>query len=88
MSWSGAVSPYFDFMRVGPGGIRVSDIGRRVGLNNATAIRYGRALLDERFVLNDPVSGMQRGPVGAEPVGITRPATTPMPKATATFDQK
>jgi DNA-binding IclR family transcriptional regulator len=46
--------------RIGPGGIRVSDIGRRVGLNKATAIRLTRALMDEGFVLHDPASGRYR----------------------------
>jgi DNA-binding IclR family transcriptional regulator len=56
--------------RVGPGGIRVSDIGRRVGLNKATAIRLTRALMDEGFVLCDPVSGRYRLGPEAFAVGL------------------
>jgi len=56
--------------RVGPGGIRVSDIGRRVGLNKATAIRLTRTLTDEGFVINDPVSGRYRLGPEAFAVGL------------------
>ncbi|MEB0110845.1 IclR family transcriptional regulator [Variovorax sp. RTB1] len=56
--------------RVGPGGIRVSDIGRRVSLNKATAIRLTRALMDEGFVLHDPVSGRYRLGPEAFAVGL------------------
>lgn len=56
--------------RVGPSGIRVSDIGRRVGLNKATAIRLTRALTDEGFVLHDPVSGRYRLGPEAFAVGL------------------
>ncbi len=56
--------------RVGPGGIRVSDIGRRVGLNKATAIRLTRALMDEGFVINDPISGRYRLGPEAFAVGL------------------
>lgn len=56
--------------RIGPGGIKVSDIGRRVGLNKATAIRLTRALMDEGFVLHDPISGRYRLGPEAFAVGL------------------
>jgi DNA-binding IclR family transcriptional regulator len=40
-------------MRVGPGGLRVSEIGRRLALSKATAVRLTRTLLDEKFVVHD-----------------------------------
>ncbi|MEY2686691.1 MAG: hypothetical protein RL375_889, partial [Pseudomonadota bacterium] len=32
--------------RVGPGGLRVGEVGRRLGLNKSTAIRLTRTLVD------------------------------------------
>ena len=42
--------------RVGPSGLSVSEISRRVDLNKATTIRLVAALLDEGFVLRDQIS--------------------------------
>ncbi|MFM6990310.1 MAG: IclR family transcriptional regulator [Rhodoferax sp.] len=39
--------------RYQPGGLRMSDIGRRAGLNKATAVRLTRTLMEERFVTLD-----------------------------------
>jgi DNA-binding IclR family transcriptional regulator len=43
-----------------PAGLRISDIGRRVGLNKATAVRLTQALVDERFVVHDEASRCYR----------------------------
>ncbi len=39
--------------RVSPRGLRVSDIGRQLGLHKATAIRLTHALVEERFLVLD-----------------------------------
>lgn len=39
--------------RYQPGGLRMSDIGRKVGLTKATAVRLTRTLVEERFVTQD-----------------------------------
>src|SRR2546425_5661494 len=56
--------------RVGPGGLRVGEIGRRLELNKATAIRLTRALVDEGFVLHDRASGAYRLGPEAFAVGL------------------
>jgi DNA-binding IclR family transcriptional regulator len=56
--------------RVGPAGLRVSDIGRRLQLNKTTAIRLTRTLLDEGFVLHDRASGYYRLGPEAFAVGL------------------
>jgi DNA-binding IclR family transcriptional regulator len=56
--------------RVGPGGLRMSEIGRRLGLAKATAIRLTRTLVDEGFVLHDQVSGAYRLGPEAFAVGL------------------
>ncbi len=56
--------------RVGPGGLRVGEIGRRLGLNKSTAIRLTRTLVDEGFVLHDQVSGAYRLGPEAFAVGL------------------
>jgi DNA-binding IclR family transcriptional regulator len=43
-----------------PAGLRISEIGRRVGLNKATAVRLTQALVDERFVVHDPATRCYR----------------------------
>lgn len=49
--------------RVGPSGLRVSEIGRRLDLQKATAIRLTRTLADEGFVVHDkPSSRYRLGP--------------------------
>ena len=42
------------FTRVGPGGLRMAEIGRRLALNKATAVRLTRTLVDEKFLSHDP----------------------------------
>lgn len=39
--------------RYQPAGLRISDIGRKTGLNKATAVRLTRTLVEERFVSQD-----------------------------------
>jgi DNA-binding IclR family transcriptional regulator len=39
--------------RYQPSGLRISDIGRKTGLNKATAVRLTRTLVEERFVTQD-----------------------------------
>lgn len=56
--------------RTGPGGLRVTDIGRRLHLNKATAIRLTRTLVDEGFVLHDRGSGRYRLGPEAFAVGL------------------
>lgn len=56
--------------RIGPGGLRMSEIGRRLDLNKATAIRLTRTLVDEGFVLHDRGSGRYRLGPEAFAVGL------------------
>lgn len=56
--------------RVGPGGLRMGDIGRRLELNKATAIRLTRTLVEEGFVLRDGTSGCYRLGPEAFAVGL------------------
>jgi DNA-binding IclR family transcriptional regulator len=56
--------------RVGPGGLRMGEIGRRLELNKATAIRLTRTLLEEGFVLRDSTSGCYRLGPEAFAVGL------------------
>lgn len=56
--------------RVGPGGLRMGEIGRRLGLNKSTAVRLTRTLVDEGFVLHDPASGAYRLGPEAYAVGL------------------
>ncbi len=58
------------FARVGPGGLRMGEIGRRLQLNKATAIRLTRTLVDEGFVLHDRASGRYRLGPEAFAVGL------------------
>jgi DNA-binding IclR family transcriptional regulator len=46
--------------RYQPAGLRISDIGRRLGLNKATAVRLTQALVDERFVVHDAATRCYR----------------------------
>jgi DNA-binding IclR family transcriptional regulator len=46
--------------RVGPSGLRVSEIGRRLALQKSTAIRLTRTLADEGFVVHDRASSCYR----------------------------
>lgn len=49
--------------RISPRGLRVSDIGRQLGLNKATAIRLTHALVEEKFlVLDDATRSYRLGP--------------------------
>ena len=56
--------------RIGPGGLRMGEIGRRLDLNKATAIRLTRTLVDEGFVLHDRASGRYRLGPEAFAVGL------------------
>lgn len=76
--------------RVGPGGLRMNEIGRRLGLAKATAIRLTRTLVDEGFVLHDHGSGAYRlGPeafavgLAAEPSYELQRLATPLMRALA-----
>lgn len=76
----------------GPGGLRVSEVGRRLGMNKATAIRLTQALVDERFVAQDARSGLYRlGPeafavgLAAEPIYELQRLCAPTLKELAAF---
>jgi len=56
--------------RVGPGGLRMGEIVRRLCLNKATTIRLTRTLVDEGFVLHDRASGRYRLGPEAFAVGL------------------
>lgn len=56
--------------RIGPSGLRMGEIGRRLGLNKATAIRLTRTLVDEGFVLHDATSACYRLGPEAYAVGL------------------
>lgn len=56
--------------RVGPGGLRMGEIVRRVELNKATVVRLTRTLVDEGFVVHDTVSGRYRLGPEAFAVGL------------------
>ena len=56
--------------RIGPSGLRMGEIGRRLQLNKATAIRLTRTLVDEGFVLHDATSGCYRLGPEAYAVGL------------------
>lgn len=56
--------------RVGPSGLRMGEIGRRLELNKATAVRLTRTLLEEGFVLRDSNSGCYRLGPEAFAVGL------------------
>jgi len=43
-----------------PEGLRISDIGRRLNLSKATAVRLTKTLVDERFVVRDPATRCYR----------------------------
>jgi len=76
--------------RVGPGGLRMTEIGHRLSLNKTTAIRLTRTLVDEGFVLHDRTSGRYRlGPesfavgLAAEPSYELQRQAAPMLRALA-----
>lgn len=56
--------------RVGPGGLRMTEIVRRLDLPKATAVRLTRTLLDEGFVMHDRGSGAYRLGPEAFAVGL------------------
>lgn len=73
-----------------PDGLRVGEIGRRLGLSKATAVRLTHTLADERFVVHDPASRCYRlGPesfvvgLAAEPGYALQRLATPMLRALA-----
>ena len=76
--------------RVGPGGLRMGEIGHRLGLDKTTAIRLTRTLVDEGFVLHDRAAGRYRlGPeafavgLAAEPSYELQRQAAPMLRALA-----
>lgn len=56
--------------RVGPGGLRMNEICRRVNLSKTTAVRLTRTLLEEGFLLHDRASGHYRLGPEAFAVGL------------------
>lgn len=56
--------------RVGPSGLRMGEIGRRLGLNKSTAIRLTRTLVDEGFVQHDQATAAYRLGPEAFAVGL------------------
>ena len=56
--------------RTGPGGLRMSEIGRRLILNKATAVRLTRTLVDEGFVTHDSLTSRYRLGPEAFAVGL------------------
>lgn len=73
-----------------PEGLRIGEIGRRLGLSKATAVRLTHTLADERFVVHDPASRCYRlGPesfvvgLAAEPSYALQRQATPMLRALA-----
>lgn len=76
--------------RVGPGGLRMNEICRRVSLSKPTAVRLTRVLLEEGFLLLDRTSGHYRlGPeafavgLAAEPSYELQRLAAPMLKTLA-----
>lgn len=61
--------------QVGPSGLRMLEITRRLGLNKATAIRLTRTLVDEGFVLHDKLSSRYRLGPEAFAVGLAAEAS-------------
>lgn len=59
---------------VGPGGLRMLEITRRLNLNKATTIRLTQTLVDEGFVLHDRQSGRYRLGPEAFAVGLAAEA--------------
>lgn len=73
-----------------PEGLRIGEIGRRLGLSKATAVRLTHTLADERFVVHDAASRCYRlGPesfvvgLAAEPNYALQRLATPMLRALA-----
>lgn len=56
--------------RIGPSGLRMGEIGRRLGLNKTTALRLTHTLVDEGFVVHDRISGRYRLGPEAFAVGL------------------
>ena len=56
--------------RAGPAGLRMSEIGRRLELSKATAVRLTRTLLDEKFVVHDAATRTYRLGPEAFAVGL------------------
>ncbi len=61
--------------QAGPSGMRVGEVGRRLGLNKTTAIRLTQALVDERFASQDARSGHYRLGPEAFVVGLAAEPT-------------
>ena len=71
--------------RVGPGGLRMGEIGHRLGLNKTTAIRLTRTLVDEGFVLHDRASGRYRLGPEAFAVGLAAEPSYELQRQAATM---
>lgn len=56
--------------QVGPGGLRMTDLIRRLTLNKATVVRLTRTLVEEGFLLHDKGSGRYRLGPDAFAVGL------------------
>lgn len=56
--------------RVGPSGLRMLELARRLDFNKTTVIRLTRTLVEEGFVLHDPISGRYRLGPGAFAAGL------------------
>ena len=56
--------------RISPGGLRITEIGRRLDLSKATAVRLTRTLVDEKFVVHDTASKTYRLGPEAFAVGL------------------
>jgi DNA-binding IclR family transcriptional regulator len=76
--------------RYQPTGLRMSDIGRRMGLSKATAVRLTRTLVEEKFVTQDPGTRNYRlGPesfavgLAAEPAYALQRLAAPVLRALA-----
>ena len=70
--------------RVGPSGLRMGEIGRRLSLNKATAIRLTRTLVEEGFVLRDSTSSCYRLGPEAFAVGLAAEPSYALQRLAAT----
>lgn len=69
--------------RYQPIGLRISDIGRRLELNKATAVRLTRTLVDEKFVVQDPATRKYRLGPEAFAVGLAAEPTYSLQRVAA-----
>ena len=66
-----------------PDGLGISEIGRRVGLSKATAVRLTRTLMDEKFVSHDPETRAYRLGPESFAVGLAAAPTYPLQRLAA-----